>query len=191
MFVGLLGDHAQIGGGISPPDNEFWVLVAGAALYAISWFLLIQGQEFQRWATEQPNDSQQTQDEGQIAQTPETLNAETGSGMALGVGILALMIAFIHAAFYGPFVGEQDLIPILIRRVLVEPRIYFSIAVAASLAPAFMGLFKFTIAFFLLGARQDEESGTGRRSPMAAASGAVLNLLVIAGSVASLITVFS
>ncbi len=196
------------GGGVlhnSSPGDEVWLLVVAVSLVAVSFFLLHEGKKFQRWATRRSEEREETSDTadsgaGGMRGTLSRMSAqdETGSApdpnsggfRATAVFGLAISLAFFYLVYFGPSVIAEGPFETIFKRLMVEPRTYFSIAVGASFAPAAMGLFKFSIAYFLL-REFPRDDKMGRRSPQAAASGAILTAVYLAGAVASLVSVIT
>lgn len=188
---------------------DVWMLVAAAVVVVVSWFLLMQGVAFQRWATWRTEREAEDEkpDAGQHERHPvapmgsivslfsgsgrpelEAPDPDSGIGACGAVlvlaGVMACLYALTQYAKSEPLSGEVVITAVL-DSLLLSPETNFSLALAASTAPAFVGLFKFSVAYFML-RRSPTPEGGAERSPLAALAGGALTVLYIAGAVASL-----
>ena len=180
LVLDSFGGGSGGGGTVSPPPpmgavDEPWLLLASVVMCALSFFLLHQAVEFQKWVT---------------AKDKSAPNPWAGVGLACGLAIGMVLFSLLywrvrHGAPDSELSGRDSFLWFISNRpseLAVGPLL-------GSIVPYAMAIFKFVMASFIM-RDTDQESPPLSRSPRAALAGAILTLISLLGSIAGLIRFF-
>lgn len=152
-------------------DDLFWLFLLAIALWSVAMFLLYQSIAFQRWVT---------------AEDKKAPDPSAGVAIAwlLSVAILALWFwRWVTLEWNG--VGEVD--AALVQDFFTKSRDFALAPLVASIPPAAIALFKFSLAGAMPKAVLE---GSSSRSPLAASVAALFAVLQLASSVVTLVVFF-
>jgi hypothetical protein len=146
---------------------------------AISFFLLHQAAEFQRWVT---------------ANDKAAPGSRAGIGLAWTLGILMVLCSALYWIFLHPLPpnllgGRAEPGEVISWFVSSRPSDLAPGPLLGSIAPSALAVFKFLVAGFIMRAAGPEAPPLSR-SPAAALAGALFALISLAASIATLIMFF-